>query len=287
MSRLIRLFLACGIACLAAASADADEAPPAPDKSGFSLFDPTPAEAMRTFSPDRPDKSTSPLTIDAGHAQLEMDLLGTLYTHGGGASMQQFFSADPVLKLGVTNNADVEVELGGYQSIRVTDRATGRSQHLSGFGDVTIRTKINLVGNDGGDFAAAIVPTFKLPTATGGVGNGAAEFGVLAPVQLALPLDLTALFVTEIDQLKNAVNTGRHASFTNLLNISHPITPELTAEVEIWSQVQAQHEPSQYSLDLAAAYALGPNTQLDAALYVGLNAQTPALVGYIGMAQRF
>jgi hypothetical protein len=268
-------------------AARADESPPPPDKSGFTLFNPTPDDAMRPFSPDRPDKSTSPLTIDAGHVQGEMDLLGTLYTHGGGSSTQQFFSADPVLKLGVTDNADVEVQLGGYQSSRVTDLGTGHSHAVAGFGDVTVRTKLNLVGNDGGDLAVAIEPSFKIPTATGGVGNGAAEFGVLAPIQIALPLNLTALFVTEVDQLKNAANTGRHASFTNLLNISRPITPELTAEVEIWSQVQAQHEPSMYSLDLAVAYALGPNTQLDAAVYVGLNSQTPALVGYIGMAQRF
>ena len=34
---------------------------PSPDKSGYTLFNPTPEEYMREISPDRPDKTEQPV----------------------------------------------------------------------------------------------------------------------------------------------------------------------------------------------------------------------------------
>src|SRR5256885_9928210 len=36
------------------------------NKSDFNLFNPTPPELMREFNTDRPDKTESPYTVDAG-----------------------------------------------------------------------------------------------------------------------------------------------------------------------------------------------------------------------------
>ena len=44
-----------------------------PDKSGYNLFNPVPENLLRDLSPDRPDATESPYTVDAGHYQLEMD----------------------------------------------------------------------------------------------------------------------------------------------------------------------------------------------------------------------
>ena len=54
-----------------AAADDTNNLPP--DKSGYSLFHPVPRELMRELTPDRPDKTEGPFTVDAGHYQLEMD----------------------------------------------------------------------------------------------------------------------------------------------------------------------------------------------------------------------
>ena len=42
--------------------------------------------------------------------------------------------------------------------------------------------------------------------------------------------------------------------------------------------VETAHTPSQYTLDLSLAYTLTPNTQVDAATYVGLNNAAPDLI---------
>lgn len=42
-----------------------------PDKSGYSLFKPTPRQFMRELTTDRPDQTESPYTVDAGHFQVK------------------------------------------------------------------------------------------------------------------------------------------------------------------------------------------------------------------------
>ena len=271
------------------ALADDTPASPPPDKRGYTLFNPTPDAAMRSFSTDRPNKSTSPYTVDAGHFQFETDLFGGAYDgyNTSQTRSREFFTGDPVLKMGITNFADVEVALGGYQNYRVKDRSANSTTNYDGFGDVTLRVKANILGNDGGPIAIALDPFYKIPTATRGLGNGVGEFGLTIPIQVSLPYNFTALVVTEFDDFKNVSNTGRHAGFTNLLNVSYPITPKLTAAVEIWNQVQATTIPTQYTLDLSLAYMLGPNTQLDTATYIGLNKAAPDFVAYAGLSMRF
>ena len=50
----------------------------AQDASQYTLFNPTPTEQMRSFSTDRPTKSSVPYTVPAGHFQYEGNLFGYL-----------------------------------------------------------------------------------------------------------------------------------------------------------------------------------------------------------------
>ncbi len=144
----------------------ADETPSA-DKSGFHLFNPTPRNQMREMNTDRPDKTESPYTVDAGHFQLEMDLAN--YTHdrdtsGGGDTRTDSWAIAPVnLKAGLCDSMDLQLVLETYNRVRTEDRAAGTVRRQSGFGDVTVRLKKNFWGNDGGKTAFGLLPFVKLP----------------------------------------------------------------------------------------------------------------------------
>ena len=65
---------------LAAGRCDAGTpARPDPDKDCYNLFKPVPDDLLRDMDTDRPDKSNSPHTLDAGHFQVETGLF--TYTH--------------------------------------------------------------------------------------------------------------------------------------------------------------------------------------------------------------
>src|SRR4051794_35775014 len=64
----------------------------------YSLFNPVPESAMRSFNTDRPTKSNVPFTIDAGHFQYEMDLFNYARQVSGTTRTQTWIGPNPTLK---------------------------------------------------------------------------------------------------------------------------------------------------------------------------------------------
>ena len=162
--------------------------------------------------------------------------------------------------------------------------------HGEGFGDVFFRSKINFVGNDGGDLSIAAIPYVKAPSQRALISNGAVEGGLIIPISYKLPSDLILLFDPEFDALKNISNNGRHANFTNLVNLSHPVPgiKDLTAFAEFFASVPAERSlPNIYTADFALAYAITKNLEIDLGTNIGLNRAAPNLQIYSGGTVRF
>ena len=245
---------------------------------------------MRSFATDRPTKSNTAYTVDAGHFQIETDLFNYSYTNYQGVRTNAYEAFDPVYKLGITNWADVEIQFNGYQVTNSQDSTGALAAHGQGFGDVYFRTKINLFGNDGGTAALALIPYVKAPSSTFGISNGAVEGGVIAPLVLNLPQDFSLILMTEFDALKNANDSNRHANFTNLINLSHPIPgiDGLSAAVEFYSAVGTDRAtPAIYTFDAALSYIVAKNVQLDVGTNIGLNDPAPKVQVYTGVSTRF
>ncbi len=263
--------------------------PPSLDKSGYTLFNPTPDAALRTFSPDRPTRSNGPLTVDAGRFQYETDLVSYTHSNVGGISTRTFVALDPTLKVGLTQRMDLELQFNGYTSTRVLDPSTGAMlSQADGAGDFVIRTKINLFGNDRGAFAMALIPYVKLPTAAPTLGNNQVEGGMIAPLSIKLPAGLVLTLVPEVDVLRNANDSGKHANFVGVLDLGYAVTDHLTVFAEVYGAAGTDaHTPPVYTADAAVAYLLTETIQLDAGVNVGLNRNTPNLQLYSGVSQRF
>lgn len=267
-----------------------EEATGAPDKSGYTLFDPAPDSAMRGFCTDRPPKANLPCTVDAGHFQYEADLVNWTNVHNGGVTTNTYLFANPTLKLGITNRTDLEV---GLDPVETVSTSTPRSkQTVTGIGDLFIRIKLNLAGAEGGDFQAALIPYVKIPAAKPGIGDQAGEGGVIAPVSFALPRDFTLLFDPEVDILRNQTDFGRHINLQTLANLSHALSASVTGYVELWGQLDNDPASStkQASLDLSISWIAWPdlpNLQFDVGSNIGLTAATPRIQAFLGISQRF
>jgi len=279
-----------GLALFAGSQACADDQPP-PDKSGFTLFNPTPDADLRSLCTDRPTKSSAPCTVDAGRWQLEADLYNvSTQTTGGVTTTVQLFT-NPTVKLGVTNTLDVEVNIVPYEDVKAHDSVAGTTQRAHGAGDLFLKAKWNLVGDDGGAFAAAIFPYIKVPTAGRTIGNGVVEAGVLAPMQFNLPANWQLAVVPEVDALADAVGSGRHVNASLDLALAYPVTKTVTLDGEVWGDVNFDPAGTvtQASFDLGAAWIPPkcPTFQLDGGVNLGLNRATPGLQAYVGVSRRF
>jgi hypothetical protein len=250
--------------------------------------DPQSQGGLRPLCPDRPSKGTSACTVDKGHVQLEADAVNWTYDHEDGVTTRTLFLANPTLKLGVTDDFDVEADIAPY--VRMSTEAGGASSATSGVGDLFLKVKWSLAGNHGGDLGLALEPYVKAPTAKSGIGDGAWEGGLLVPVSYSLPMGWSLGVTPELDVMLNGSGSGRHVGLAIPVGLSHAIGP-LNGTVELWTD--QDFDPAgtnrQYSLDFAAAWQPKdqPNLQLDGGVNLGLNRATPDVQVYVGLARRF
>ena len=293
MSRVVMRAMAGAALCMsavvdAANAQDQDKSPP--DKSQYTLFNPTPRDKMRDFATDRPTKSNVPYTVDAGHFQYEGDIF--IYGYDSittpDTNITTWVLGNPTFKVGLLNNLDFEVNFSAYNMYRAQTRSDGSLTAFNGFGDTLTRFKLNLFGNEGGGPALAVIPYAKWPTAPLGIGNRYVEGGLIAPLAVPLPAGVTAILMGEMDILKNPFDNAYHVNFPALINISRQVVPGVTAYAEIYANWSTHQDVRDiYTLDFALAWSPLPNFQLDVGVNIGLvSAATPYQI-YMGISQRF
>lgn len=283
---------AAGAAEFAAGPAVAGDPPGArPDKSRFTLWDPTPPALMRELSADRPDKTESAYTVDAGHFQVEMDLVSYAHDHdqaGGNDIVRDAWAVAPMnLKLGILNDLDVQLMIETYNLVRTQDRVAGTTRRQSGYGDTTLRVKRNLWGNDGGTTALAVMPLVKFPTSQDDLGNNAVEGGLVVPFALELPHGWDLGATSAVGALRDEAGSGYHAAFANSITVGHSITEKLSGYLEFFAEVSTERgAPWVGTVDLGLTYSVTGDLQLDAGVNLGVTDAADGINPFVGLTWR-
>lgn len=265
---------------------------PTPDKSGYNILNPTPRNLLRELVTDRPDKTESPYTVDAGHFQIELDFLSYTYNRqdedGVDTTEEDFAVAPTNFKVGLLNNLDLQIIAETFNVQRVTDHAAHTHESISGIGDITARMKVNFWGNDGGRTAFGVMPFVKIPTARHGLGNEAVDGGVIFPLAVKLPLDFDLGAMTEVDCLRDEEDSSYHAAFINSITASHSIANGLSGYAEFFSSVSTERNADWIgTLDFGFTYAVTPNVQLDTGINVGITRGADEVNPFIGLSVRY
>lgn len=231
---------------------------------------------------DRPTKANAVCTVPAGKWQLESSAVDWLRLDQNGTETEGLLIGSSVIKYGVSDRSDLQVGFTPYVRVR------GDGDHLSGFGDVTVRYKHRLTGS-GSAVQAALIPFVKMPTAKSGIGNGKAEGGLALPISFALVGPVTATLGPEADLVADGDGHGRHLAVVNLINLSASVAPRVTVVGELWSNFNFDPAGTikQASADLALAYGVSDNVQLDAGANLGLTDETADMELYVGGSIRF
>lgn len=270
----------------------AGKASPPADKSIYHLFNPTPQNLMRDLSTDRPDLTESPYTVDAGHFQIEMDLVSFTYDRYNpdrdNVRTNDWAFGTMNLKLGITNNIDFQLVVPTYQRSRSHDYTGGGVSKSEGFGDLTFRTKFNLWGNDGGNTAFALMPFIKFPTASDGLGNDEYEGGLIIPFGISLPNEWNLGLMAEVDWMADADGSGHHAEFITSVTTSHAIVGDLSGYLELFSLLSDDDGADWIaSFNCGLTYAVNDNLQLDAGVNIGLTRAADDWNPFVGVSWRF
>ena len=240
-------------------------------------------DGSKTICADRPTKGTSPCTVDAGHWQVEIDAVDLTHDRSGGMTTDTGVFAAANFRYGASDRLELDLDITPLQ----TQGVSGQGR-VSGFGDMVARAKWSVTQ---GNTAVSLLPFVKLPTAARGLGNGAVEGGMVAPIAINLPGQTALTLDPELDVLKDEAGLGRHVAYALAVGLSRPLTATLNGSAELWG---AQNEDpggrvTQASFDLGLAWIpqKDQNLQLDGGLNLGLNHATPGLQGYVGVSRRF
>jgi Putative MetA-pathway of phenol degradation len=239
----------------------------------------------KPICPDRPGRGTSACTLDAGHAQLELGLFDESFQRRSGVTTDSGNAGSLLAKWGVNDRMDVEAGMALFQFQRVRDAAGTTT--ASGIGDLFLHAKVNPLTADGA-FSLVLDPFLKLPTAGGGLGNGAVEGGLALPMAYDLGGNWSLAMTPEADVLLNASGSGHHANLVDVMGLGRSFG-SLTLGAEVWTDQNLDPAGTirEYSFDLDAAWLADKDTQLDTGINLGLNRVTPDLEIYFGVSRRF
>ena len=249
-------------------------------KSDYSLFHPTPENLMRSFETDRPDQTESPYTVDAGHFQYETDLFKTDRSEVSGIkTIQNQYNAFN-LKSGITNTLDLQLIVESYVTEKVIDR--GISAFESGFGNITLRAKQNLWGNDSGKTAMAILPFINIPKNS----NSKVTGGVIFPFSFKLPDEWSLGTQFEVDIADNQFNNGYHFNYLTSVTVGHSISGNLSFFAESLIFRENEIKNFKYFFNTGLVYNLNDNIHLDTGVYYGLK-KSSSRVLFAGLSFRY
>ena len=265
----------------------------AADKSGYSLFAPTPDRLLRDMTTDRPDTTESPFTVDAGHVQVETNLFGYSRSRPDedGSTTDSYEFATTNIRIGLTNETEINFVWQPYGTSRTRQPGVPTARH-SGIGGFDIRGKVNLWGNDTFEktgSALALLPFLTLPTdEDNGISPEHAEGGVIVPLALALPHNFGLGLNGGAVWIKDDEASGYHAEYIATASLAYEWNDKLGTYYEIAATFNSD-DPRGDPVILATGvtYGVTDNLQLDAGVNFGVTEASDRFNPFVGVSQRF
>ena len=250
-------------------------------KKQFHLFKPTPKNLMRGLETDRPDITESAYSVDAGHFQIETDLFKTVKNGTRSNYTRQNFYNLANLKIGLNNHSDLQLVVENYvtEKVKVGDQLS-RSR---GFGQLTLRYKHNLWGNDEGKTALAVMPYLSFPTGKF-VAHQSVEGGIIFPFALALNDDWGMGAQAQIDFIKT--ESGYDQQVLNSITFARDFAKNWNAFIESYYTYQLKAAVFNLSVNGGVSYSISDNLKLDAGFNYGLTKNTDK-VYFTGFSFRY
>jgi hypothetical protein len=262
------------------------------DKSQYTLFNPTPSNCMREFAPDRPDLTDNPFTVDAGHVQLEADLVNYSLSRPDpdGTVTEKFLFGATDIRVGLTNNIEVDALVQPINAVHTQFVHPSRDDWAAGPDTLEIGAKFNLYGNDTfeeGSIALGIRPFIEVPTAHNGVGEEDVEGGVSGLLAIKLSAKTELEMMTEYDVVKDEEGSGYHVEYFNSASYEYEWNSKLSIYFEVATLFGNEGPSGIVQFGAGVLYQPRENVQIDIGSNFGVTRASDRINPFLGITKRF
>ena len=224
---------------------------------------------VREMSTDRPDITESAYSVPQGMSQVEMSFFD--YEQDAAQAGEAWIYGQVNFKYGLSPSSDVQLVLNSYDS------------GLGGFGDITLRYKQNLWGNDAGRTAFALMPFLTIPTRAESAGWAG---GVVMPLAVTLTDNVCLGLQSQLSVVPDAESGGHGLECLLSGTLGFTLTERLGIFAELVG-IFSQDADVVGLFDTGLTYSVAEDVVLDAGVRIGLNSAAPDLGIFTGVSFRF
>lgn len=209
-----------------------------------------------------------PETVAPGRFLFEIDAVSLHLDRDGADRATGFILGSTLVSTGLTATWDIQVGADLYHSHKET--AGGLTERRSGVGDLYVRTKWRFFEDTVTGLSIALLPHLKIPTNSGGVGNGHVEGGVIVPVRLALAKGLDFAAMTGVDCHRNAAGNGYDPHWHGSAQLGVSLAPAFSLYGEAYLAKSADGSPWEGTLGAGLVFQPREGLSWDLAIYRGV-----------------
>lgn len=220
---------------------------------------------QRPLAPDRPDTTEGPTTLERGGIQVETGLWNYSRDFSDGLERQTWSVGETNIKFGIADDQDLQFVLRPYLFESFKGEGGGDAE---GFGDIDIRWKKNLWGNDGGKTAAALMPFVTVPTQTA-VSAGEWQGGLIFVFSTELPAGWDLGAQVELDRMWDDDSSRHEWDFFHSVVFGHDLGESTGVYLEYFGT--SGGHAYQANLSAGLTWNVGKNLQFDLGGVLGLN----------------
>jgi len=235
-----------------------------------------PAWADDTINTDRPDIANGADVIGKGRVQLETGLAGDK------SSGERSWGTPFLVRIGLSEAWELRVDGDGYQR----QSQDGVTQH--GWGDLGLGAKWHLLEGEGALPSVGLLGHLSFATGSGGFRGQGTRPEIDLPLEWDLPAGFDLSVMPGLYRDRNDAGQN-YTGGVLALSLGKALNDKTHAFVELAGQqlASARNGGKLVTLDTGVSYLLSPDMQVDAAVFRGINHQSPDWQWTVGFSIRF
>ena len=225
----------------------------------------------REFNTERPDKARLAYTLQEKKLAFEPEFIN--YSTHGEEDKSALTIGEIFLRYGLTDHSELQIVTDSYL----------QESNQRGFGNTEIAFKQNILGNDTGDVALALIPYLFAPTAGADLWDDRFEGGLAFAMDSLIYQNYYFSVTLETNNIRRDRRLDWQSNFISIVSIGRETFKDLFFYTEIFNESGLnKHQGNITTFDLSIQYEVNPKLRFDIGTFLGISPDADDIETFAG-----